>query len=278
MQLQIFAPLVTHPETNADEIATLAVSLAHRLGARLHATAINADIPDVSNPLARLLLDTPDMIGQARAASRQRGAHLLALFKEKAGAAGVEIATSAVAAPVPALGDTAAMRARYFDLSLVGWEAANAASRMAAETIVFGSGRPVLLLPVRSDVAAFDHLAIAWDGSRVAARAVADARLFLERSSRVSVITVVGEKALEERDAGERLADRLRACGLTVEAVAADIEGRPIAETLQRIAIGRGCQLLVMGGYGHSRIRDFVLGGATAGILNDLRMPVLLSH
>ena len=278
MQLQIFVPLVTYPEANADGITANAVSIVARLDAKLHAMAINPDIPDVSNVLSRLLLDVAGLIENAKAESRQRGEHLLALLRQKAEEVKVEIATSATTAPIAALGDAAAMRARYFDMSLVGWEAASTTSRMVAEAVVFGSGRPMILLPSATDIAAFDHVAIAWDGSRVAARAVADAKPFLERASLVSVITVVDEKPLKEQDAGERLAVALREHGLNAQAVPVGLENCPIADTLQRTAIGKGCQLLVMGGYGHSRIRDFVLGGATEGVLTNLLMPVLLSH
>ncbi len=169
-------------------------------------------------------------------------------------------------------------RARYFDLSFVGWEANNATSRMTAEAVVFGSGRPTILLPELSEVVTLDHVAIAWDGSRVAARAVADAGFLLRRVSRISVITVLDEKPLAENDAGERLAGMLRERGLNAQSVSINAQDCPIAETLQKAAIEKGAGLLVMGGYGHSRIRDFVLGGATEGVLSDLSMPILLSH
>lgn len=278
MKLQAFLPLVTYPDANADAVAAHAVTLAARIGAELHALAINVDIPDVSNALSKLLLDTPAMIRQAEAASRQRGDHLLAAVKEKASASGVEAVTNSVTASLATLGDTAALHARYFDLSLIGWEAGNSTSRMTAEAVIFGSGRPAILLPELSDIAAMDHVAIAWDGSHVAARAVADARLFLERAERISVITVVDEKPLKEKDPGERLAAALRERGLNAEAVSTEAEDCPIDETLQQVAIERGCKLLVMGGYGHSRVRDFVLGGATEGVLTELKMPILLSH
>ena len=278
MKLDALVPFITYPESNSDEFAAHAVSLAAHLDARLHAVAINADIPNVSTPLSKWLLDTPALIQQAESASRQRGQHLLALLEKEAGDAGVEIATTAVVAPIAMLGDVAASRARYFDVSFVGWEANNATSRMTAEAVIFGSGRPTILLPELSKVAAPEHVAIAWDGSRVAARAVADAGFLLRRCSRISVITVLGEKPIKEKDTGERLAKVLRGRGLNAETVAVDAEDRPIAQTLQKTAIGKGAQLLVMGGYGHSRIRDFVLGGATEGVLSDLSMPVLLSH
>lgn len=278
MKLQAFLPLVTYPDANADVVAIHAVALAAQIGAGIHALAINVDIPDISNALSKLLLDTPEMIRQAETASRRRGEHLLGVVKEKASVAGVDAVTGVVTAPPVGLGDAAATHARYFDLSLIGWEAGNATSRMTAEAVIFGSGRPAILLPKTTDIAEIDHVAVAWDGSRVAARAVADARLFLERAARISVITVLDEKPLKEKDTGERLANELLKRGFNAEAVPTEAEDRPIDETLQQAAIDKGCQLLVMGGYGHSRIRDFVLGGATEGVLTELRMPILLSH
>ena len=122
---------------------------------------------------------------------------------------------------------------------------------------------------------AFGHVVIAWDGSRAAARAVADARPFLERASLVSVVTVTDEKQIAEQDGGETLARGLRERGLAVDACPVEAEDRPIAVTLQDHVLRTGADLLVMGGYGHSRIRDFVLGGATRGILDDLRVQRL---
>jgi nucleotide-binding universal stress UspA family protein len=273
-----FVPLVTYPDANSDAIATNTVAAAKWIGAGLHALALTADIPEVSNAFSRLLINVPGMIREAEELSRKRGSHLLGELGKQAGAAGVQLTTETVATGLPLLADEAATRARYFDISLLGWEAGNPTSRMTTETVLFGSGRPAVLLPELSAVAPLDRLAIAWDGSRVAARAVADALPFFERATAITVLTVLDEKPLTDRDAGERLVAALRRRGLEAEVAPVKAEDCAIAETLQQSAIERGCKLLVMGAYGHSRVRDFVLGGATAGVLDDLLMPVLLSH
>ncbi|WP_457937309.1 universal stress protein [Mesorhizobium sp. 10J20-29] len=278
MKRQAFVPFVTYPQANSDAIAENAVRVAGHLGADLHAHAIDADIPDVSNALSTLLLDTPGMIRKAEAESRRRGKHLLSELAKWSKAAGVDLTTEEYAAPLALLGETAAMHARYFDIGLVGWEAGNETSAMTAEAMVFGSGRPTLLLPELWKVDVLDHVAIAWDGSRVAARAVADARPFLSRAVEISILTVVDEKPLGEDNSADRLAASLKRHGLNALTVPIHGQDSPIAETLQQTAIDRGAKLLVMGGYGHSRMRDFVLGGATRGILGDLLMPVMLSH
>ena len=278
MKFQAFLPLVTYPDPNAEAIVAHAVAVASRLDAVLHARALIPDFPPVSNTLSRLMLDLPRVIEDTEAASHERGANLLAEVRKSAAAAGVEATAGEITAPLAAIGDAAAAQARYHDFGLVGWESGNAASQMIAEAVIFGSGRPVVLLPELWDIAAIDHVAIAWDGGRAAARAVADAQPLLARAARISVLTVTDEKPLQEKDPGERLAEGLRRRGLPAETAALRTEDCPISVTLQQRAIERGCNLLVMGGYGHSRIRDFVLGGATKGVLGDLLMPVLLSH
>lgn len=277
MALQALVPLVTYTDPNSDAVAANAVAVASRIGASIHALAINADIPQVSSALSRVLLNVPQMINEAEAASRRRGEHLLALIREKAQGAGVGFSAGATTETPALLSATAALHARYYDLSLIGWEKDNATSRATAESVVFGSGRPAVLLPETVEPGSFDHIAVAWDGSRVAARALADAQPFMARASRVSVLTVVDEKELA-RDAAERLAAALSARGFEAVAVPLHAAGRPVATMLQQSAIERGCGLLVMGAFGHSRMRDFILGGATEGILGELSLPVLLAH
>ncbi|WP_292447521.1 universal stress protein [Mesorhizobium sp.] len=103
-------------------------------------------------------------------------------------------------------------------------------------------------------------------------------RGFLERASKVTVLTVVGEKPLMAENGAERLAAGLTKRGLIAEATPISTEDYPVGIGLQVHAIARGASLLVMGGYGHSVVRDFVLGGATEDVLDDLRLPVLFSH
>lgn len=278
MKLQAVLPLVTYPDANSDKVADHALAAAGQLGANLHALAVNVDIPPISSALSRVLLDVKALAREAETLSQDRGRRLLAAVEEKAGKAGVELTTGEMAAAPAMLGESVAMAARYFDFVLIGWERQNPGSRMVAEAVVFGSGRPTTLMPDVSDVSTLDHVAIAWDGSRVAARAAADARPFLDKASKVSVLTVLDEKPLAESGIGERLAERLHKVGLPAEALAVKAKGRPIGLALQDHALKEGANLLVMGGYGHSRVRDFVLGGATQGVLDELRLPVLLSH
>ena len=278
MKKQAFLPLVTYPDANADAVAGNAVAVAAHLKADLHVAALTAQIREVSSVLSRRLLKVPHLVTEAEALSRSRGEHLLAKVQEAAARKKVELTTGELSASVPLLGESAAAEARYFDVALLGWEAGNPTSKAIVEGVIFGSGRPVILLPDGAAVDTIDHIAIAWDGSRVAARALADAALLFDQVTRISVLTVVDEKPLKQHDIAERLADGLRKRGLAAEGFSISAEDCPIGTSLQEHALERGARLLVMGGYGHSRVRDFVLGGATKDVLRDLQLPVLVSH
>lgn len=278
MQAEAFLPLTTYPDANADTLPRKAVRFAAAYGFRVSAMALRVEMPSVSNVVSQMLMDVPEMIKEARRLSMQRAQQLESLLRAEADRAGVPVSIHEGRYQLPHLGEEAAVHARYCDLALVGWRADASTSRMLIEALVFGSGKPTILLPEDGEDEAFDHIAIGWDGSRVAARAVSDAQALLSRARRVSVVSVTGEKVFEAVHPCERLAEHLKTKGLNAEAISAPLDGRAIGVALQETANAAGAGLLVMGGYGHSRLRDFVLGGATQGVLDDLRLPVLLSH
>ncbi|TIL94463.1 universal stress protein [Mesorhizobium sp.] len=271
-------PVITYPEPNPEMVVPRAVAMAAALGAQLHALAINVEIRNISNALSRRLVDVPKMTREAEALCRDRGEAFLAKVVLEAKRAGVDSTTDAVASNAPLLNDTAAIQARYYDLVLCAWEANNPTSRTTAQAIIFGSGRPTILLPEVEPARKLDKVAIAWDGSRVAARAVADAHQVLRRASKITVLTVTGEKSLQETDAAQRLTQGLNLRGLSAEAMPFVSEDCPVEVSLQERAIEIGADLMIMGAFGHTRLRDFVLGGATKGILSDVRLPIMLSH
>jgi len=278
MKLQTFLPLVTYADPNSESAVANAVAVSKFLNADLHVLALEPDIPKVSNALSNLVLNLPEKIQEAERRCAQIGLSLLDAATKQGADEALTVHTSARKANPILFSDVGAQSARYHDVTLMGWAADNPGVRTLAEGILFGSGRPTVLMSETTALEPIDHIAIAWDGSRVAARAVADARPFLERASVISVITVFGEKPLNDQDAGDRLAESLRNAGLNASFSATRAEGVPIGEALQAHAAEIGAKMLVMGGFGHSRFRDFVLGGATAGVLTQLQMPVLLSH
>lgn len=174
--------------------------------------------------------------------------------------------------------DAAATQARIHDLALLPWSGDTISAQDMAQALVFGAGVPVILVPSSAKVTAIDHIAIAWDGSRVAARALCDALPLLGAGGQVTVVTVQEEKTLNAEGGARTLVASLERRGYAAKAATISLDGRPIAVALQETALANGAQLLAMGGFGHSRLRDFILGGATKGVFADLRLAVLLAH
>ena len=149
-----------------------------------------------------------------------------------------------------------------------------------AETIIFESGRPTLVLPETPRVKPFElkTVMVAWDFSRAAARAVADAIPILEKARGIRIVTVVNEKSFDSKHSAEELAKNLSRHGIDVVLEKVDAAGRSIGKALQMQAASCAADLLVMGAFGHSRFRQFVLGGATKSLLSNPPIPVLFSH
>lgn len=146
------------------------------------------------------------------------------------------------------------------------------------ETLLLQTGRPTLIVPyVHDKPAAFNHITVAWDGSAVAARALAASIPFLQHANQVDVISVETERLPADDARDERLVKHLARHG--VDARARSIPSAlSIADTILSGLADSGSDLLVMGAYGHSRLRERMLGGTTRSILQAMTAPVLLSH
>lgn len=272
-----YLPLTTYPETISDESVMAAVGFAASLTFALHATAFVVRIPQMYSPLGSLLVDVPGLVRTTEETSRTECRRLQALVL---GAASshfkVECKTREIV--LGAALDAATAEARYFDLSVLPWSGATIAVKDMTEAVVFGSGRAAILVPPSTQLAALDHIAIAWDASQVAARALGDALPLLAKGGRVTVLTVQDEKPLSGSGIAESLSSALEKRGFSAKPRSIFLGGKSISDALQESALSEGAQMLAMGGFGHSRTRDFILGGATKGVLNQLRLPVLLSH
>jgi nucleotide-binding universal stress UspA family protein len=181
------------------------------------------------------------------------------------------------------LADAAAIfgeAARHYDLSVVGQ--ARPDSEMPEELIIhgalFGSGRPVLVVPyIQQTGLKLDRVMVCWDGSRNAARAVADALPVLKRAGVISIVTIEPSERRDEL-AGAEIAQHLARHDVKVELkplVASDID---VANMILSYAADSSTDFIVMGGYGHSRLREFILGGATRGMLESMTVPTLMAH
>ncbi len=271
-----YLPLDGQDDSIADPAIQAAMAFGAALGCKLHVTNFAVDVPPVASPIGGYMINIE---GMARATEERVRAECM---RRKAMIEAAPMADKAVTVTVReiAMGGVmgaAAIEARAYDLSLVPVQD-DAGPQDMARALVFDTGLPVILVPENGTAAPLNHIAVAWDGSRVAARALNDALHLLAPGGRVTVLTVHGEKALATEDLAGNLAATLRLRGFDAKAANIALDGRPIGAALQAGATEAGAGLLAMGGFGHSRLRDFILGGATLGILSHLRMPVLLSH
>jgi nucleotide-binding universal stress UspA family protein len=171
--------------------------------------------------------------------------------------------------------------ARRFDLSVVAQaEPEKLPGRdLIIEAALFESGRPVLVVPyIQRDGLKLDRVMVCWDGSRNAARAVGDALPLLVRAKSVEVVIVAGEAGKSDELPGADIAHHLARHGLKVELQRIVSPGLDVANTILSHAADAGTDFIVMGGYGHSRMRELVLGGATRGILASMTVPTFMSH
>ncbi|MDZ4065865.1 MAG: universal stress protein [Tabrizicola sp.] len=272
-----YMPLNTYPEAASDQVILAAIQYTAALGCGLQVTTFAVDIPPVASPIGGFLINVD---GMARAAEDRSTAECERLRAFVESAADPEFSPRINSRRLVLGGalDAAAAEARYFDLAVLPWAAETVLAEDMAQSLVFGAGVPVILVPPSTPARPVDHIAIAWDESRVAARALCDALPLLSKGGRVSVLTVRDEKSLSSSGIAQALAASLGQRGYMAEAVDLTLNGKTIGEALQDAALAKGVQLLAMGGFGQSRLRDFVLGGATKGVLGDLRIPTLLSH
>lgn len=173
--------------------------------------------------------------------------------------------------------ETAAASARNADVVVVA-RPRDEDEPMAAslvEACLFGSGRPVLVVPPVPAAGFGRHIAVFWDGSRTAARALGDSLPLLAQAQSVLVLSVGSLDP--EVPTGAAVAARLAARGLAATArslAPAEREAAALASAAQEA----GCDLVVMGAYGHSRVREMILGGVTRFMLASAPIPLLMAH
>lgn len=277
----ILLPLTSYPERTPAAPMEQAVRFAEALGARLSALVCKIEIPNAGNVLANTLLDIPGMV----AAERQKSAANVQLLigdieslAAKRGVACESLVESCTTAQLPAV---VTEHARLHDITIIPIGEQATVHGYVAESVVFGSGRPAILVPEESGrrrSSSFDVVGLAWDFSRPAARALADAMPILTRARSVRVVTVTQEKSIETKRSSVELSRHLACHGIKAIVEEEEAAGRTIGQSLEDYATAHDLDLLVMGAYGHSRIRDFILGGATKSIVANPPLPVLLSH
>ena len=172
--------------------------------------------------------------------------------------------------------EVVAAHSRLSDLIVFGESATGIAGGTALEAAMMSAGRPVLIAPKATHAPVGGAVAIAWDESAEAARAVTAAIPFLEKARKVTILCV-GSKELDPGP-GSTLADYLALHGVVADVHLVDAQGRAAGEVLLETAEKSKTDLLVMGGYSHSRLLEFIIGGVTQHIRSHATIPVLMAH
>lgn len=217
-----------------------------------------------------------------RREAEQTASGAMERFRNAAEGAGCTADGRTVTTTIDGAADAFGRLARVYDLAVVTQPHPDKSGPEAAllEAALFESGRGVLIVPyVHSKPIELDRVLIAWDGGRQAARAVAEARPFLARAKQVEILVVESGKSDPKAVPGADLARHLARHKLKVElrrsVVTSDAD---IDATILNEISDSDVDLVIMGGYGHTRFREFMLGGVTRGIIGSMTAPVLMAH
>jgi nucleotide-binding universal stress UspA family protein len=217
----------------------------------------------------------------ANSAETQKAAKVAAdRFEEIAREAALSVDSRVIGTSIESAASIFGRMARQYDLSIVRQaDPESYTEDPIIEAALFGSGRPVLVVPyIQKQGLKLDRVLLCWDGSRHAARAFADALPLLARSSHIDVVTIAAKDDNKGEISGADIAHHLARHKLKVELKKLVVPNADVASTILSHAADTSADLIVMGGYGHSRLREFVLGGATRGMLTSMTVPALMSH
>lgn len=281
MLRDIVLQIDTYAEPTPPKAIEQAVSFAKLFDATLTGLAIHIDIDAPENWLAEKLLHTNALAAAEERKSLEAAQASLKHLEAAASGASVQHVGKVVRALLHGVGPRLAQLARTRDLCLLVAGDRMDSQRAVAEEVIFSSGRPALIFhpeyaPLPSG--RLSCVSIAWDGSRSAARAVADALPLLKQAADVRVMTAVGEKASATAGQAEELVRHLRCHSVAASTDEVDGRQRSIGASIDAYLEDVSPQLLVMGAFGSSRFREFVLGGATDHVLNRCKTAVMLSH
>jgi len=260
------------------QTARFAVSVARQFQAHLAGVAF---VYDPVLPAVDMGVAVPrSYVAEAQAAAQAKADAAAADFEERVRRDGLSAGSHKFNVATVGAPTQFAEIARRFDLAIVSQSESNddVIDSAIAETTLFESGGPVLVVPyIQKDDLKLDRVAVCWDGSRPAARAIADAMPFIRQSKLTSLIVVDNDQPKSTDVPGIDIARHIARHGVNVE-----LKNLPmtvdVGTTILNFISDSSIDFLVMGGYGHSRLRQFILGGATRSILESMTVPTLMSH
>ncbi|MFO1132389.1 MAG: universal stress protein [Hyphomicrobiales bacterium] len=263
------------------ELVAAAVSLARETGAHVSGLYV---VPAVQVYPSVGFEAAPQVFEGNRSFFKDNGARVKQSFEEAMQREGLSHDFHQIDARTPVIADEVVAAGRVADLvilSATNPEEITGVERDFVEQAVMALGRPVVVLPYKGNATvSLGEVVIGWDGGREAARASFDALPLLKKAGKVRVVRIDPQKdpSLRGSVAGADLAEALSRHGVKAEAQGYPTDGQDEGQALMRCAEDIGAGLIVMGAYGHSRLAEFIFGGATRFVLNRLVCPVLMSH
>jgi nucleotide-binding universal stress UspA family protein len=255
------------------------ISLAMTCGAHLDAIAVGYEsannVPFVAEGGAAVAAIFE--VEHERAIERANAA--LAVFEVEANAANIVHKRRAIGGSFAEATEFVGANARLCDLTVVSQPEPDSQSfdNLLPQEILFQAGGPVLVVPYTFRGALkIGRIGICWDGSRFAARALRDAMPLLSQADKLSIIAVNEPVSTEASPA--KLAARLASLGLPARIISVQSDHSSIQPTILSVAADESLDMLVMGGYGHSRLQETVLGGVTREMFRSMTLPTLMSH
>lgn len=271
----------SYPEPTSEAAIQQAVGFAAAIGARISVLAVSVAIRPPQSWLANALLGLEAMAMGEQGKSARACEAMTAYFESEAKEKGVFEHSLIEQAEYYAVGDFVASRARTRDLCIVPVLNDQDGQRAVAEAVIFASGWPTIMFgsgAANLPQSAIGTTVLAWDNSRTAARAVADAMPLLKQAKEVRVMTIINEKPAATKRIGADVVRHLALHGASAAVREVDSDGKSIGAALASYLDRVPCDLLVMGAYGRSRAREFILGGATSHVLGRAKRPIFLVH
>jgi nucleotide-binding universal stress UspA family protein len=280
----MFRNILVHIPSERPVRSVIDVAVALTLGRRAHLDAVSIGYESIGS--VGMAAEGGDaaiaaVIGYEQDRALERANAAMSVFEVEAKLAKIAYGIRALAAVPADAEETIGTLSRFYDLTIVSQPDSSFSTydNLIPQGVLFNSGGPMLMVPyIHKGPLDARHVGIAWDGSRLAARAVRDALPFLTAAQAVTVIAVNEERG----DMGERSSDELvnhlarRGIKASVQRLMAD-RGN-LQSTILSIAADRNIGLLVMGGFGHSRLQERILGGVTRDMFESMTVPVLMSH
>ena len=275
----VFVPLVGEPNAAAIAAIEKCMAVAGDLGVRVVALAVEEEIPVRPKVVISPDIENAEATAAERSVSDARG--LLKAFQAAANRFSVRSEQRIIRlTPEDVLANFAAA-ARLADISMIPVKSHDSRSKKLVEQLIFESGLPILMCPeeIANDLpVAFDRVAIAWDHTAPAARAVADALPLLGEAADVRIITATDEKTKAEMESGAALVRHLAEHEVNATFEVIKIDGSSVGKVFEAYVKKNAIDLLVMGAYRHSWLNQTVWGGATKTVIGQPPCWVMMSH